>query len=387
MSTARRALYAAFAGLGATAAAIPAVLPSIERAVEAPVVAAVPALFTGLLVGVLASSLLLRRLRALHVAAIGCLLQSAALGGAALAGTASLFIAFAALAGLGFGLTEAAATVAAKSVATTSTTASLTALTGTVAIAAALTPLLVAVTVGADRPGLILLMVAAMQLLAAAAMFAAAQGTAAPRPHERRIGLRRASAIALLPLAIALPLYVGVETVFAGWSAVIPARLMHLDPAAAALGTSVFWGLMAVGRFISSAVLRRGVEPRRALLVALLAATALLGLAALVAPVAPMLGLVAIAVAVVALAPSYALVIGLALDRLDDAEAASATGVLVACGAVGGSFVPAAILLVAHEPAGAGTFMATALLCLAIAVLSALRTRTARPVTTGSRTA
>ncbi|MFB9310978.1 uncharacterized membrane protein YhaH (DUF805 family) [Agromyces hippuratus] len=387
MTPAIRGLYAAFAGLGATAAVIPAVLPSVEQGIGTSVVSAIPALFGGLLAGVLASSVVLRRVRALHLAAIGCLVQAVALTGAALAGTAPGFIAFAALAGLGFGLTEASASVASKAASTSSTAAILTALTATVAVTAALTPLLVALAAGTERPPLVLLVVAAAQFAAAVALLAGARGSTAPARGERRRGLRRASVLALLPLAIALPLYVGVETVFAGWSAVIPAGLLRVDPAAAALGTSVFWGLMAVGRFASSAMLRGGVTTRRALLLGTLTAAGVLGVAAVVTPTAPVFGLVAIAVAVVALAPTYALTVGLALDRLDDDEAAKATGVLVACGAAGGSFVPAAILLLTEDPTASATFVATAVICLVVAALSAIPVRTASPAVPGSRTA
>ncbi|KRC59189.1 hypothetical protein ASE14_15575 [Agromyces sp. Root81] len=387
MTPAIRGLSAAFAGLGATAAAIPAALPAVEQSVGASVVSAIPALFGGLLIGVLASSLVLRHMRALHLAAIGCLVQAVALGGAALAGTAPAFIAFAALAGLGFGLTEASASVASKAASSSSTATILTALTATVAVTAALTPLLVALAAGTERPQLVLLIVAAAQLAAAVALSTAARGTAAPTRGERQRGLRRASVAALLPLAIALPLYVGVETVFAGWSAVIPAELLRVDPAAAAIGTSIFWGLMAVGRFASSAMLRSGVTTRRALLIGTLTAAVVLGVAAVVTPTAPVFGLVAIAIAVVALAPTYALTVGLALDRLDDDEAAQATGVLVACGAAGGSFVPAAILFFTDDPTAPATFVATAVICLVVAALSAIRVRTATPAVTGSRTA
>lgn len=386
MTPAVRGLYAAFAGLGATAAAVPAVLPSIERAVGASVIAAVPALFAGLLVGVLTSGLVLRRVRALHLAAIGCLVQAAALGTAALAGSSTVFIAAAALAGLGFGFTEAAASVATKAV-STSTAAALTALTATVAVTAAVTPLLVAAAGATGRASLVLLLFAVGQLAAAWALLVGARGTAAPNPAARRRGLRRASVLALLPLAVALPLYVGVETVFAGWSAVIPAELLRLDPAAAALGTSVFWGLMALGRFASAAMLRRGVTPRRALLGGMSVAATVLGLAAVASPGLPVVGLAAIAVAVVALAPSYALTVGIALDRLDDDEAAQATGVLVACGAAGGSFVPAAILVVTDDPTAPATFLVTALICLVVAALAAVPVRTALPAATGSTTA
>lgn len=384
MSQPMRALYLAFGGLGATAAAIPAVLPAVEQAGGTSVIAAVPALFAGLLAGVLASSLVLRRLRALHVTAIGCLIQAAGLAGAALAGEAVPFIAFAALAGLGFGLTEAAASVASKAASTSSTAATLTSLTATVAVVAALTPLLVAFAAAHGRSSLVLLALAVGQLATTLALCLAARGTAAVHPTERRRGISRASAIAILPLAIALPLYVGVETVFAGWSAVIPGGLLQLDPATAAIGTSVFWALMAVGRFASAAMLRHGARPRQALLASALTAAAALSVAAALAQALPVLALTAVAVAFIALAPTYALTLGLALDRLDDGEAANATGVLVACGAAGGSLVPAAVLLFTDDPTAPATFLVTALICLVVAALAAIPMRTVRSATRGS---
>ncbi|AWB94704.1 hypothetical protein DCE93_02720 [Agromyces badenianii] len=386
MTPAIRGLGAAFAGLGATAAVIPSVLPAIEQAIGASVVAAVPALFGGAFVGLLASEPGLRRLRPLHLTAIGCLLQALALAGAAFAGTATAFIVFAAIAGAGLGLTESSASVASKIASTTSTATVLTALTGTVAVAAALTPLLVAVAAGLDRPALVLSLVAAVQLVAVAGLVAGARGTPAPPPPRHPPRIRRATAIVLLPLAVALPLYVGVESVFAGWSAVIPAELLQLDAAAAALGTSVFWGLMAVGRFASAALQQYGVTPQRALLIALLSAAGLLGLAALLVPAAPGLGLAAVALAVVALAPIYALVVGVALDRLDTDDSAGAAGLLVTFGVIGGSVVPAAVLQITGDPAASGTFAVTALLCLVIAALSTLRRGITRPAGMGNRT-
>lgn len=378
-----RGLFAAFAGLGATASVIPAVIPGMESALGAPVIAAVPALFAGLLVGVLASTPALHRLGALHLAAVGALVQAVALAVAAFAGSPTVFIWAAAVAGIGFGLTEAAASVAAKAASSASTARALTALTGTVAVVAAVTPLLVALTAANDRPGLSLLCVSGVQLLAAATLFVGARGQAGRGRRDRPVRLRRVSLLALLPIVIALPLYVGVETVFAGWSAVIPAELLLLDPAAAALGTSVFWALMAFGRFLSSALLRGGLRTGRALIGGALMAAGMLGVAALGASTMPALSLVALAVAIVAVAPSYPLMVGLALDRIDEAEAATATGALVACGAAGGTIVPAAMLLLTHDPASAATFLVSALLCLIIAALIAVRPRSGATTPSG----
>lgn len=380
MSPAVRGLFAAFAGLGATAAVIPAVIPAMERALGGSVIAAIPALFAGLLIGVLASAPALKRLRAPHLAAAGALVQAVALAVAAFSASPTAFIAGAAVAGIGFGLTEAAASVATKAASTAGAARILTALTGTVAVVAAVTPLLAALTAASGSPGLVLLAVAAVQLLAAGALLAGARGQSGVPRRDRPVRLRRVSVLALLPIVVALPLYVGVETVFAGWSAVIPAGLLGLDPAAAALGTSLFWALMALGRFLSAAMLRAGIRTQRALIGGVLTAAGLLGVAAWSAAALPALGLAALAAAIVALAPSYALMLGLALDRIDEAEAATAAGVLVACGAAGGTFVPAALLLLTRDPAGAATFLVAALLCLVIAALVAARPHTRAPI-------
>src|SRR5690606_11293050 len=134
------------------------------------------------------------------------------------------------------------------------------------------------------------------------------------RPRER--GGTRSALLALLPFAIALPLYVGVETLLSGWSAVIPGRALALDPAAAALGTSAFWALMALGRFGATALRHRDIPPRRILGAATIAAAVLLACAGGAVTTVPVLALIAAAAAVVALAPSYGLILGLALDRI-----------------------------------------------------------------------
>lgn len=374
-SSARIGLFAAFASLGVTASFVPAVLPAAERAMSADLSAAVPVLFAGLLVGVLLSGPLLVRRPTRFTLILGSGLQALAIVVGAWAGSAPLFLAAAALAGLGFGLVEAAGSVAAKAASTGSATGMLSALMGTVAVCAALTPLVIAAGAGTGMlPVLSILCVVPLTTVALLLGSAAARPGSAPStpltPSTPSRNLR--ALIPLLPFALALPLYVGVETVLSGWSAVIPERALTLDPSAAALGTTAFWALMAVGRFGAAALRRRDVRPLVILATGTLGAAALMTAAGLLIGSSPVWALAALAASVVLLAPSYGLILGLALDRLDPARSAAATGALVACGAVGGTFVPTLILLIGRDPVASVTFVVSAALCALVPVLVAL---------------
>ncbi|WP_210425947.1 hypothetical protein, partial [Salmonella enterica] len=90
--------------------------------------------------------------------------------------------------------------------------------------------------------------------------------------------------------------------------------------------------------------------------------------------------LLILAVVVVLLAPSYGLILGLALDRLDPARSAAVTGALVACGAVGGTFVPTLVLLIGRDPASSVAFLVSAVLCAVIPVLMLVASRSGRAV-------
>ncbi|WP_223622718.1 sugar MFS transporter [Microbacterium sp. EST19A] len=369
----RTALFAAFASLGVTAAFVPAALPSAERMLSAELSAAVPALFAGLLVGVLLSGPLLVRRPPRVTLILGSALQAAALVAAAWAGHPAVFLGAAAIAGLGFGLVEAAGSVAAKAAATGSATGMLSALMGTVAVCAALTPLAVA----AGSEALPMLSILAVVPLVTIVLLA---GGREPSASASDMPVRRdaRALLPLLPFAVALPLYVGVETVLSGWSAVIPERALALDPAAAALGTSVFWALMAVGRFGAAGLRRRAVSPVTILAVGTIGAACLMATAGMLVGGFPVGALAALAASVVLLAPSYGLIVGLALDRLDAARSAAVTGALVACGAVGGTFVPSLVLLVGRDPASSTTLIISAALCAVVPVLVLVAARVGR---------
>lgn len=158
----------------------------------------------------------------------------------------------------------------------------------------------------------------------------------------------------------------------------IPERILAVDPGLAALGTSAFWTLMAVGRFSAAGLRRLSVSPIVILVSATGAAAVLMATAGILGESAPEVALGALAAVVVLLAPSYGLILGLALDRLDPARSAAATGALVACGAVGGTFVPTVILLIGRDPASSTTFLVSAGLCALIPVLMLVAARSPR---------
>ncbi|QYG12602.1 sugar MFS transporter [Microbacterium sp. PAMC22086] len=375
---ARAGLFTAFAGLGVTAAFVPAILPSAERAMTAELSAAVPALFAGLLVGVLASGPLLTRQPPRTALMLGSALQAAAVVVVALSETPAVFIVAAAITGVGFGLVEASGSVAAKSLATGSATGLLSALLGTVAVCAAVTPLLVAV--GSPARALLGILAIVPLLTVAILAGAAAPSARAEVPAQRDVrGL-----LVLLPFAVALPLYVGVETVLSGWSAVIPERILAVDPGLAALGTSAFWTLMAIGRFGAAGLRRLSVSPIVILAGATSVAALLMAAAGMLVDSAPVGALVALAAVVVLLAPSYGLILGLALDRLDPARSAAVTGALVACGAVGGTFVPTLILLIGRDPASSTTFLVSAALCALVLALVLVAARSPQRTSTAN---
>lgn len=375
---ARAGLFTAFAGLGVTAAFVPAILPSAERAMTADLSAAVPALFAGLLVGVLASGPLLTRQPPRTALMLGSALQAAAVVVVALSGAPAVFIVAAAIAGVGFGLVEASGSVAAKSLATGSATGLLSALLGTVAVCAAVTPLLVAV--GSPARALLGILAIVPLLTVAILAGAAAPSARAEVPAQRDVrGL-----LVLLPFAVALPLYVGVETVLSGWSAVIPERILAVDPGLAALGTSAFWTLMAIGRFGAAGLRRLSVSPIVILAGATSVAALLMAAAGMLVDSAPVGALVSLAAVVVLLAPSYGLILGLALDRLDPARSAAVTGALVACGAVGGTFVPTLILLIGRDPASSTTFLVSAALCALVLALVLVAARSPQRTSTAN---
>lgn len=370
-------LFTAFAGMGGTASIIPAIIPLAAHNSSSPVseyLGAVPALFFGLMTGVLLSSLLLRAVTAAAILCAGSLLQAAALIAIAVASDGVAFTISAVAAGMGFGLCEASGSILARVLAGKGTTGLLAALTGTVALVAALGPLLIVTELigGTAAP---LLAAAALGHVTTAALFffEAKTGVGAPRAAgslSDSAGTSRSALFFMLaPVSAALFLYVGVETVFAGWSAVIPAEVLGLDAITAAAGTSAFWVLMAVGRYTAWFILRSTVTPSAVLVFTSTAAGACFAVAGVLRQAHPEAALMTTGVAIACLGPTYSLILGIGLTRVRVEDAKKAVGLLVACGAAGGACIPAAFLSFTPRPGSSGVFLAAAALTAAIVLL------------------
>lgn len=387
-------LFATFASMGISAATVPATLPSVAVSADAGLDAylpAVPALFSGLLIGVLLSAAVARWISTRTLTAAGAALQSAGFVGLAMSLSAVGFIAASALVGVGFGLVEAGGSVLAREIAGRQTARLLSALTGSVAVAAAGMPLLIALTPLGVAPRAVYVAVAVLHGSIAGLWMLESRGArqreviepaaaqpGAGAPDSEHQYPRARVAVVLAPIAFALLLYVGVETVYAGWSAAIPAQALSITAEHAAIGTSVFWVLLAAGRYLATYLLGRGISSVAYLLVSTLTAALALAASSLTFTERPWLAIATLAVAVAALGPCYSIILGIGLARVPLVHARRVTGVLVACGALGGSLTPSALLLMSDEPTSATAVSITAALTIAVGGIVLVTSRATR---------
>lgn len=366
------ALFLAFAGLGGTASVIPAVLPSMaERhpGDTSTYLQAVPATFFGLLLGVLLSAYVMAIFSARRTVFLGSVLQASAVAAVIAATSPGAFVVATGLAGLGFGLVEAAGSVLARQVAGANVARLLAALTGTVAVMAAGCPLIVALVPWPQAPTFALGLVATLHLITAVGTARRPEPLAQPPTHGQVATSGRGGGKARLGrTAVALALYVGVEAVFSGWSAVIAADRLTLGARHAAVGTSAFWILMAAGRLAAWSALRLRAARTRHLVGAAVGASSCLlvagtGIGGSAGSIA------ALCLAVFFLGPCYSLILGLGLARIDARAAERLTGGLVASGAVGGATIPFFALAAGQTSADPALFLGCAALLLLAAAL------------------
>jgi hypothetical protein len=348
-SSNRSALFIAFAGMGATAALVPAVLPLFVSSFghREQLLQAAPTLFAGLLLGVLLSPLLSRPRGVATTVRLGAAVQAAALVLLACAVQPWTVFAAAALGGIGFGLVEASGTAFARQVAVERTARMLASLTATVAIVAAVAPLLVLVT-GATGFRFVLVAAAVAQLAAAVLV----RGGSPSSASVTAVSSHRLGAPVVL-IAVALFCYVGVESSLSGLSAATVQSTLQTSAAVAAVGTSAFWLLMTAGRLAGAAVLARGARPWLLAVVALAVVSVLFLVATITAPRSPVLGVALLGVAVLFCGPCYALLIGSASDWISSANATAPLAALIAVGAIGGTVLPAVVIALGGLPAAA----------------------------------
>lgn len=391
----RIALLLAFAGLGGTAAIIPAIIPIAAELDDAEVLAylaAVPATFLGLFFGVAASSAASNAVPARWSVIFGATLQACAVVVLGTAPTSQTFVAAAAAAGVGFGIVEVAGIALARQLAGERTTRLLSALTATSAIAATSCPLVLVAVPATQAVTGVCILVACFHLSGAYVILMTrrqhrrrtdAHYPARPTPTAVR---HNGSSTALWPLqltgaAVALAMYVGVEAVFSGWSALTVTKLAHLEASDGALGTSGFWLLMALGRLATWLILRAGISPPTCLQASAAGTGICLIVAATAGSPAPTVVLAAIGLAVTFFSPYYSLILGIRLAQISPARAERASGLLVAAGAAGGFIVPAAMVRGNHDPSQPAELVVCAALLATSAVLTLTGTRSGTPST------
>ncbi|WP_158866876.1 MFS transporter [Leifsonia sp. AG29] len=334
-------LVVAFVSLGAVASAVPASLPDAAARLgvgSEELLPAVSSLFFGLFLGVVIA--VLPRASARTLLPVGLASEAVGLVLLAASGSVELFVASAAVGGVGFGIAEASATVLTRELSAAGTPARLTALNGASAVAAAATPLLIAVS--GERSPLALLAIALVPACGAVlALLARRSWPAAVRRSRGAQGWRGLPRLRIAIIGVALFVFVGAETVLAGWSSLFTQTLFGVGAGAAPLGTAAFWVLMAVGRFVCSAVVGRGVRASTYLTVGVLAA-ALLAAACAVAG-GPIASAALLSAVVLLVAPGYALLLGEALASLPSVTVGRVTATLVAVGSAGGSALTFAV--------------------------------------------
>ncbi|WP_156366296.1 MFS transporter [Agreia sp. Leaf335] len=379
-------LFILFASMGTTSAAIPAMIPSLAASgtgVLGDYLRAVPALFFGLLAGVLISSVLGKSLSPRRVTILGAGIQAVGFIALSVSSVSTVFVAVSIIIGVGFGLVEAGGSILARVFSGTGTARLLSALTGTVAIVASGVPLLLAFTPAGSRPELVFLSIGGVHLVALCFVLRTNDGvsnrsSSTPFVAEKealsgRQGTRtRSLASVLVPVGFSLALYVGVETVYSGWSSTIPLLVLNVPAQHAAIGTSVFWLLLASGRYLATYLLSGSLSPRVYLLFSTSLAACALGVTAMTVSNYPVAATVSLGVAVIALGPCYSLILGIGLSGIPIARARWATGLFVACGAGGGALIPAVALAAADDPTSAGVFAVTGLLAVTSGFLVAV---------------
>ncbi len=345
-----RRLTGVFIGMGGTAAVIPALLPALaaQYGVELDaVLPAVPALFSGLVVGIVAGGWWGRRADRATLLSIASAAQAAGLMIIALSAAPAGLLLGAAMSGAGFGLAEVIGAASARQLAPAGSPRLLTRLMAALAASAMAAPVVVLMATESGWPGAAAGVIAATHLLAVrpprrgANLPVQVESATVFDDPARDTPARLAPTGTLVLLAAGVFFYVGAETILSGWSAAAVVAATGAGAGVAALGTSVFWLLMVAGRVLGARILARPRATLPLLIVAsLLLWGSLLG-AAVLAPEGGLPVLALLAVAVLAAAPCYGILVGLVVDHVDADHAAPTASAVITVGAVGGAVVPA----------------------------------------------
>lgn len=325
-----------FAALGGGAALIPSLIPKTSLDLTIPgfeLLVAVPVMFWGLFMGVLFAPTAAARLGTNLVTKAAGLLAVCGLAFAGFGVSSISFLLGAAVFGLGFGLLEVIITAATRHKHHDSAR-ELTRLNAAFAIAAVTAPLLLAAELAISGTILITGLVGSMVLLSSWGLgsLELSQVSGPGRARNR-----------LSPLLLgAAFLYVGGESLLAGWGPTFLNTAEGVSVEGAPLGSTLFWGLLAIGRLVSLRVTPNYLSTKLALVLWPAVASASLVAASLLPSGYAVLGY---AVASLAAGPIYGILIGQALRRVPGERVSKATRNLILMGAAGGFVIPGIVQL------------------------------------------
>jgi len=337
-----RQLFAIFVLMGVSASLIPAAIPmvAVELGVSSfDLLPAVPALFGGLFIAVALAPKIVGQFGIGVTLRVASLITALALAFSYFAASPELYIASAVALGLGFGFLEVGATSAAR-LDSEDTSRLLTKLNIAFTLSAMSAPLVLALEAQLFSSRLIFLVAGALAGILVVAIGATQTAIA---QTLRRVEFARGPLLAFMALAA---LYVGAESILAGWAAAIVFELTALSAGAAAIGSSAFWGLLALGRLSHVWLSKRFLTSRTATVIwPTLAAGAMLMSWVSITASNNAASLVGFGLATFAAGPIYSLIIGAALDAYEQTSAVGLTSVLIFSGAAGGFLLPALLQL------------------------------------------
>ena len=323
--------------MGATVSLIPAVIPFFAASMSVDVYVllnAVPILFAGLFVGVLLAPLVRSRLSFRSLVRLAGLLMLAGIFFATAVLSLELFLIGSLLVGLGFGLSEVTITAQVRKEIQNPATV-MTKLNAGFAVAAMMAPILLVVELTMFQSWWVFALIGAGLTLNSFLIQKSSELAQESSVHQ---GRSAPAALFLLMVGI----YVGAESILAGWSAVSFDQLAGLGNEFAPLASSVFWGLIAAGRLISIRIDRSTNTSNSLILWSAVSASSLI-FAVVLFDAGSELLLIGFALAIFAAGPIYGQILAIALETKTASEASRATMTLIVSGSAGGFLLPAVV--------------------------------------------
>ena len=326
-----------FVFMGSTVSLVPAVIPFFANAMSVDVFVllnAVPLMFAGLFLGVLIAPLVGNRIEFRFLVRIAGILMLLGIISATVIFSVESFFIGSLLIGFGFGVSEVTITAQVRKEIEKPATM-MTKLNAGFALAAMAAPVFLVlelITIGSWW---------VFGIIGAGLVFSSisVQQTSELK-REVSSGSKKKAPAALFLLMVGI--YVGAESVLAGWSAVSFDQVANLDSQFAPLASSAFWGLIAAGRLISIRIDRNSNASNSLVVWSSISAASLI-LAVVLFGAGSELLLIGFAAAIFAAGPIYGQILAIALNTKTASEASRATMMLIVSGAAGGFLLPALV--------------------------------------------